>query len=324
MAYGDFKDLPERTAVDKVLRNKAFKIVSDQRYDGYQRGLASMVYKFFDKKSQGKGLTNNNENIQLANELHKPIIKKFNKRKVYSSFKDNIWGVDLSDMQLLSKFNKGFRFLLCVIDIFSKYAWVIPLKDKKGISNAFQIILKESNRKPNKIWVDKGSEFYNNSFKKWLKDNDIEMYSTNNEGKSAIAERFIRTLKNKIYKYMTSVSKNVYIDKLEDIIKKYNNTYHTSIKMTPVDVKDSTYINFKKEVNDKNPKFKVGDHVRISKYKNILVKGICQIGQKKYSLLKKLKILYHGRMFLMTLMVKKLLVPFMKMNCKRLSKMNLG
>ena len=85
---------------------------------------------------------------------------------MHSSFKDNIWGVDLVDMQLLSKFNKGFRFLLCVIDTYSKHAWVIPLKDKKGISivNAFQKILKESNRKPNKIWVDKGSEFYNNYF----------------------------------------------------------------------------------------------------------------------------------------------------------------
>ena len=134
-----------------------------------------MVYKFFDKKSQGIGLANNKEHIQLADELHKPIIRKFNKRKVYSSFKDNIWGVDLADMQLLSKYNKGFRFLLCVIDIFSKYAWVIPLKDKKGTSivNAFQKILKESNRNPNKIWVDKGSEFYNISFKKWLQDNDM-------------------------------------------------------------------------------------------------------------------------------------------------------
>ena len=105
--------------------------------------------------------------MQLADELHKPIIRKCKKRKVYSSFKDNIWGVDLADMQLLSKFNKGFRFLLCVIDIFSKYAWVIPLKDKKGVSIAtgFEKILKDSNRKPNKIWVDKGSEFYNNSFK---------------------------------------------------------------------------------------------------------------------------------------------------------------
>ena len=95
-------------------------------------------------------------------------------------------GADLADMQLISKFNKGFRFLLCVIDIFIKYAWVIPLKDKKGVSivNAFQSILKQSNRKPNKIWVDKGSEFYNSSFKKWLQDNDIAIYSAHNEGKT--------------------------------------------------------------------------------------------------------------------------------------------
>ena len=133
-----FKDLPKRTAADKVLRNKAFKIASDQKYDGYQRGLVSMVYKLFDKKSQGSGLANK-ENIQLANELYKPITTKFNKRKVHFSFKDNIWGVDLADTQLLSEFNKGFRFLLCVTDIFRKYAWVILLKDKKGVSivNAF-------------------------------------------------------------------------------------------------------------------------------------------------------------------------------------------
>ena len=111
--------------------------------------------------SSASQLASNKENIQLADELHKPIIRKFKKRKVHSSFRDNIWGIDLADMQLLSKFNKGFRFLLCVIDIFSKYAWVIPLKDKKGLSivNAFQKILKESDRKSNKIWVDKGSEF---------------------------------------------------------------------------------------------------------------------------------------------------------------------
>ena len=199
---------------------------------------------------------------------------------MHSSFKDNIWGVDLADMQLLSKFNKGFRFLLCAIDIFSKYAWVIPLKDKKGVSivNGFQIILKGSNRKPNKIWVDKGSEIYNVSFKNWLRDINIEIYSTNNEGKSVIAERFIRTLKNKIYKYMTSISQNVYINKLDDIVRKSNNTYHNrSIKMKPVDVKDNTYIDFKKEVNDKDPKFKIGDHVRISKYKNIFAKGYAKL-----------------------------------------------
>ena len=144
-------------------------------------------------------------------------------------------GVDLADMQLISRFNKGFRFLLCVINIFSKYAWVVPLKDKKVISivNAFQKILYKSGRKPNKIWVDKGIEFQNNYFKKWFKDNDTEMYLIHNEGKYVVAERFIKTLKTKIYKYMTSVSKNVYIDKLDAIVDEYNNAYHRTIKMKP-------------------------------------------------------------------------------------------
>ena len=104
---------------DKILKDKAFKIASNPKYDGYQRGLASMVYKFFDKKSSGSGIVNE-PNYQLANELHKPIIRKFKKRKVYSSFRDNIWGVDLADMQSLRKYNKGIKCLLCAIDLFSK------------------------------------------------------------------------------------------------------------------------------------------------------------------------------------------------------------
>ena len=141
-------------------------------------------------------------------------------------------------MQLISKFNKGIRLLLSVIDTYNKYAWVIPLKDKKGVTivSAFQNVLNDSMRKPNKIWVDKGSEFYNRWMKLWLKDNVIEMYSINNEEKSVVAKRFIRTLKNKIYKHMTVVSKNVYIDKLNDIVNEYNHTYHRTIKMKPVDV----------------------------------------------------------------------------------------
>ena len=116
----------------------------------------------------------------LADELHKPVIKKFNKRKVYSQLKDNIWGVDLAHTQSLSRKNKGIKYLLCAKDLYSKYAFVIPLKDKKGISivNAFNKIIKQSIRKPNEILVDQGSEFYNNNFKKWLSDNDIIMYST--------------------------------------------------------------------------------------------------------------------------------------------------
>ena len=131
-----------------------------------------------------------------------------------------------------------------------------------------------------KLWVDKGSEFYNYSFEKQLKDSDIEMYSVHNEGKSAVAERFIRTSKTKIYKYRTSVSKNVYIHKY---------AYHRTIKMKPVDVKDNTYIDFKKEVNDKDPKFKVGDHVRISKYKNIFAKGYTPNWSEEVFVIKKVK-----------------------------------
>ena len=124
-------------------------------------------------------------------ELHKPIIRKFDKRKVHSPFIDNAWGADLADMHLIIKFGKGFWFLLCAIGIYSKYTWVIPLKGKKGvtITNAFQKISKESNRKPNKIWISKGSAFYNRPMKSWLEKNDIQMYSTHNEEKSFIAER---------------------------------------------------------------------------------------------------------------------------------------
>ena len=131
------------------------------------------------------------------------LLKKFKNKKVYSSFRDNIWGVDLADMQSLSKYNNGNRYLLCAIDLFSKYVWLVPLKDKQGTSiiNALKKIISEG-RKPNKIWVDQGSEFYN-SLKDFLKINNTEMYSTYNEGKSVVAERFIRTLKNKIFKHMT-------------------------------------------------------------------------------------------------------------------------
>ena len=185
-------------------------------------------------------------------------------------------------------------------------------------------ILDDSDRKPNKIWVDKGSEFYTSSSKKWLKDNDIEMHSTHNEGKSVVAERFISTLKTKIYKYMTSVSKNVYIDKLDDIVGEYNNTCHRTIKMKPVDVKDNTCIDFKKDVNGKDPKFKVGDLVRVSKYKNVLAKGYTSNWSEEiFLLLVKLKIPFHGHMSLMITMVKKLLDHFMKKNYRRLINKNL-
>ena len=123
-----------------------------------------------DKSTKANGANSKSapQNLRLAEELHKPIIRKFFKKKVHAAFKDNIWGADLADIQLISKFNKGVKFFLCVIDIFSKYAWLVTLRDTRsvGIVAAFQSILKQLNRKPSKIWVDKGSEFYNASFKK--------------------------------------------------------------------------------------------------------------------------------------------------------------
>ena len=237
-----------------------------------------MVYKLFDKESTGSGIATAGPNALarsssiLGDELRKPIIRKINKRKLYSQFKDNIWGVDLADMQSLSRKNKGIKYFLCAIDLYGKYAFVIPLKDKKGISivNAFNKIIKQSNRKPNKIWVDQGGEFYNNVFEKWLSDNDINMYSTY---KSVVAERFIRTLKNKLYKHMTATGKNIYYNVLDDVVNKYNNTKHSTIKMKPIDVGNNNKRVYIDKHIEKDSRFKLGDRGKIFKFKNIFAKG---------------------------------------------------
>ena len=258
-----------------------------------------MVYKLFDKKTSGSGASKTSRanemskvsNVKLADELHKPVIKKFSKRKVYSSFKGNIWGVDLADMQLLSRQNKGIKYLLCVIDLFSKYAFVVPLKDKKGASvvKGFEKIVNESNRRPNKNWVDQGSEFYNKTFKNWLKDEGIEMYSTYNEGKSVVAERFIKTLKKKLYKHMTAIGKNVYWNVLDDAVEKYNDTVNRSIGMKPKDVKSDKKAVYVEESNEKSARFSVGDRVRISKFKNIFAKGYTPNWSKEIFVVNKIK-----------------------------------
>ena len=158
--------------------------------------------------------------------------------------------------------------------MFSKYAWVVPIKDKKGTSivNAFKKIISKE-RKPNKIWVHQGSDFYNKTLKFFFKINNIKMHSTYNEGKFVITERFIRTLKNKIFKHMTAIPKNVYFDVLDDIINKHNNTVHKTIKMKPIDITGDSYVEYNENPNKKDSKLKVGDHVRISKHQNIFAKG---------------------------------------------------
>ena len=221
MVYINFKDLTRRTASHKILRDKVFNIGENPKYDGYQRGLASVVHKFFDAKTSAAGIKNENmSNEELEEETHKPIIRKFKKRKLYSPFIYNIQGADLADVQLISKVNKGIRFLLCGFDIFSKYAWVIPLKDKEWITitNAFQKILEKSNRIPNIAM------HLTQSMKSQLQDYNIQIYSTHNEGKSVAAEIFIRILKKKIHKYMTSISKGVYL--INQMTQLINTTIH--------------------------------------------------------------------------------------------------
>ena len=156
-------------------------------------------------------------------------------------------------MQLISKYNKGIRFLLCVIDSFSKYTWVLPLKDKIGIPivNAFPWVLESSKWKSNKVWVDQGSEFYSNSFKGWFNDNDMKMYFTHNEGKFDVAERFIRTVKTKFTNIWQLCQKKVSFNVLHDIVARYNDAYHKTIKKKPFDIKFDSYA----DSNDKDPKF---------------------------------------------------------------------
>ena len=179
-------------------------------------------------------------------------------------------------MQAFSKFNRGVKYLLAVIDVFSKYGWLIPLKDKKGkyVASALKTIFKE--RKPEKMWVDKGKEFYNKDVKDL-----IELYPTENEEKSSVVERWIRTMKEKMWKYFSANSTNVYIDVLPDLVREYNNTRHSSIKMTPVKAskKENELRVWRNlypehlEIHDIKPKFSVGDKVRISKKKETFEKG---------------------------------------------------
>ena len=212
----------------------------------------------------------------LAEELHKPVRRKFKRWRVLVNGINKIWAADLADMQAFSKFNRGIKYLLAVIDVFSKYRYLIPLKDKMGksVASALKTIFEE--RKPEKMWVDKGKEFYNKDVKEL-----IELYSTENEEKLSVVERWIRTMKEKMWKYFTDNNTSVYIDILPDLVEDYNNTRHSSIKMTPVEASKkkneltvwrNLYPDRLKNI-DINPKFSIGDKVRISKKKNTFEKG---------------------------------------------------
>ena len=268
-------DTATRNAVcDKNMLKELKGIYNPTIKEKMERGLVSSLIG--TKARFGWGVGGKKKVSTLAEELHKPVRRKFKRRRVLVNGIDKIWAADLADMQAFSKFNRGMKYLLAVIDVFSKYGWLIPLKDKTGksVASALKTIFKE--RKPEKMWVDKGKEFYNKDVKEL-----IELYSTENEEKSSVVERWIRTMKEKMWKYFTDNNTNVYIDILPDLVKDYNNTRHSSIKMTPVEASEkkneltvwrNLYPN-RLDILDIQPKFSIGDKVRISKKKELFEKG---------------------------------------------------
>ena len=229
------------------------------------------------KRRMGWGIQWSSE---LADELHKPIIHKFQKRKVVAKNVDDIWSADLVEMIPYARVNKGFKYLLMVIDVFSKYGWIVPLKTKTGaaITEAFKKLFKE--KIPTRLWTDKGSEFYNKTFKELLAKKNIILYSTHNEEKAFVVERWNRTMKRNMWKYFTANHTKKYLDILPTLVDKYNNTYHRSIKCTPKEARDSTRWSSVHEAlyGDtselaKTPKFHVDDKVRITRKKTMFEKG---------------------------------------------------
>jgi len=191
---------------------------------------------------------------------------------------DKIWAADLVEMQAFLKFNRGFRYLLTLIDVFSKFGWMLPLKDKTGksVADRFKEIFKKSKGKPEKLWTDKGREFYS----KHANELGVKLYSTENEEKSSVAERWNRTMKEKMFKYFTANNTDKYIDVLDDFVERYNNTRHSSIKMTPVEASKRenevrVYRTLYPDLTRRpmRAKFKIGDKVRIQKKKGLFEKG---------------------------------------------------
>ena len=267
------KNLKDKHIADE----KMIKAINELPYKDQQYGTFLIKNIIQSKRKLGLGVENNNK--ILSEELHKPKRKNYPRRKIIVNHIDEIFAADLVEMQKFAKLNKGYRYLLTCIDIFSKYSWVIPLKDKKGITikNALEKIFNK--RKPKFLWTDKGTEFYNKQVQDLLNENNIKLYSTNNsEIKSAVIERFNRTFKNMMYKKFTENNNTIFYNILDELVNNYNNKHHSTIKMTPGEA--SKKINEKKikniynfEKTKKLGKFKIGDRVRLSLEKNIFEKS---------------------------------------------------
>lgn len=220
---------------------------------------------------------------QIVNEIHRSARRNFKRRSVVLKGIDDLWQADLIDLQKLHTLNRGYKYILTVIDTFSKYAWCTPIKSKTKmeVKNAFELIIKTSKRRPKNLQTDLGKEFYNNVFDCYLKSLKVNHYSTYSIKKASIVERFIKTLKFKLYKYFSLVGNYKWVGKpLDDVLKSYNQTVHSTTKFRPVDINIDNEIQVSKNIEKSQPnlpyklnKFNIGDCVRISKYKSVFNKG---------------------------------------------------
>ena len=268
-----------RKACDKEMLNE----LDDAKTKGIREKIDYMLVKPVIWLKYKLGLGIEDTGYLLAEELHKPIRSKFKRRRVMVYNIDDIWSADLHNtFQSLAKQNKHYKYMLNVIDLFSKYAYSIPLKTKSSdeITEAFSKLFKFSGRKPTKLWTDQGGEFINNKFKQFLKEHDIDLYHVFNEGKACVVERFNRTLGEMIQKHMTANKTDKYVDILQKLLDEYNNRTHSAIKMSPHDASkfenhDEVFkaLISKVKGSKKKPVFKVGDRVRLYAKKGLFDKG---------------------------------------------------
>ena len=281
------------------MSEKIIKLYKNPSFPGSYSGLDTFL-----KTLKDNGIKHNKNKVKkllLQNEtytLHRPKRKKFERNQVIVSGIDDTWQADLVDVSSLSNKNDNFKFILTCLDVFSKYAWAVPLKNKEGktITDAFKTIF--TNRIPQRIQTDLGSEFYNRNFKALIKKYDIKLYSTQSEMKACIVERFNRTLKERMWRYFTESNNYRYIDVLDNLINSYNNTYHTSIKMKPIEVnnknENQVFVNlygYGKKKGSENPiniKLSIGDKVRISKFKRVFEKGYTPNWTREIFIIKKI------------------------------------
>ena len=223
-----------------------------------------------------------NEMKEIAKEIFSPVIKKFQRIQIQTHYKDECWSIDLIDRSSLSKYNKNYKFIFTIIDNHTKYAWAIPLKDKSGKSTttALKSLIEKTKRKPDKIWSDRGKEFYNKTFLDFLKQNEIQIYSTNSDLKAVFVERFNRTLLDSIKEPMYFEGKACWLNQLDTAMEKYNNRVHGTTKMTPFEmstnqklIPNNTEGALRNNFKNKQPKFQVGDYVRVPDKRNLYSKG---------------------------------------------------